>query len=469
MDFSNISNNIVYLIHTADLAIELFAEFEFLNSHIKDNFYWFESELECDKIINSILSVNEVVPSIIIDVRDLMMDGEVFYYEYYNTMYLLNKDKIYQADLNIISILNMKKIDSSYVIEDNFHGSHEMKVLMKENGLLDEIYSENVYINYMRDHNMVCPLLFLYRELWMNKHDYVYNYDNKFNNPYKNILLVEEYLNSELFYNIDIDKCETYGLKYDKLPAKYNFSGFYSTTGRIFCSSDKWAPIQNVKKSMRDILYADKDCILVEFDYKSFEFDIMCQLIGMEVKIDPHTFIYDKLIDKRCDNFRDIGKKINYAFIYGMNERRLAESIGMDIGNTSKEFQELFLNRLNNEEIFYKVKTFEEDLKNRVIGSTIKNFFGRDIHFKKDFAVLNNFISSTAADFLYNKFLLLVDILSGDNKILLQNHDSILIQLSNNDVEGDTVEKVMDILKSPLCGLVGRIDFEFGPDWKNLS
>jgi hypothetical protein len=470
----SVAPDVVYLIHGAEFANELFVDYEFGHQHIKDNFYWFTTVQEMDEIVYMFLSRLERKVEVITNVKDLNFEGDVFYVEDDRKMYLLNDDKVYHADLRIITLLSQKKVDVSFVLEDNFHGSHAIKIIKKEIGLLDEIYSEKHYIDFLKKKDLIYCVLFLYRDIWKHRNDtkIEYNIDNEYSNPYKNILLVEDYLNNMVYHNIDIDKCDVYGLKYDRLPAKYTFSGFYSTTGRIFCSSDfnLWTPIQNIPKAKRDILYADKDCFFIEFDYKSFEFDLLCQIIGEPVRDDPHTFIYNKLVGLPHIDSRSIGKRINYSFIYGMNEMRLAESIEKEFTNIEPDFKEKFIERLNAESMIPKIKSFEESIKKNIKGNTIINFFGRHIHFKKEFAVLNNYIQSTAADFMNNKFLLVSDMLDNKNKIILQNHDSILIQLDEHSIEStDIFEEIKNMLRAPISGLSGRIDYKYGRDWGSLK
>lgn len=469
-----ISEDVIYLIHTAELANDLFSDFVFTSRQIRDNIYWFGTDEEMNSIIYYHLSKLEQEPKIITDVKDLVFEGDVFYIEDNNRLYLLHNNVVYHADLNIISVLSQKKVDVSYVLEDNFISSHAILVIKKEIGLLDEIYAEKNYISFLKKKGLIYCILFLYRDIWEHRNDVKreYKIDNKYSNPYKNILLVEQYLNGMSYYNIDIDKCNDYGLKFDRLPAKYNFNGFYTTTGRIFCSSEnsEWTPIQTVPKNKRDILYADKGCYLIEFDYKSFEFDILCQVIGEPVRDDPHTFIYDRLIGLPHPDARNIGKRINYSFIYGMNEVRLAESIMKEFTDLKPDFKEDFLLKLNAEPMIPKIKALEEQIKKSISNDVIVNFFGRHIHFKKEFAVLNNYIQSTAADFMNNKFLLVVDQMEGKNKVLLQNHDSILIQLSESAIETTNImEEVLETLRAPINGVVGRIEYNYGRDWLNLE
>ncbi len=459
-----------YLIHGLEMASR-FEEFNFTTNRIRDDVYWFSDEKELDSLIPKLMSYSDLEPKPIYDIRQLDFKGKVFYYVHDDNMFML-ADQFYVADLSILSRINQMRIDVDYVLEDNFVDEREMMVAFKEIGLLDEAYSMDNFILYMKRFGFSVHLLYLerYVDSIRDASEVDYRIGGKYPNPFMNLLLVEEYLNNQVYHNIDVDKCNDYDLKFDKLPARYSFNGFYSTTGRIFCSSDNWTPIQNVAKNKRDILFAEDGCYLIEFDYKSFEFDILCQILGIKVEEDPHAATYAALVGSPHPDSRKIGKMINYAFLYGMNETRLAERVASDLGDTVRLDVNDFLNRLSVLEITSRVKEFDSVLKRSASNNVVKNYFGRSIHFKKDYAYLNNYIQSTAADFVNNKFLRLIDVLKGKNRVLLQNFDSILIQMTEHEIERtDTFEKVLNILREPINDIYGRIEYKYGRDWGNME
>ena len=471
----------IYLIHTIDKLFEYYdeSEFNFLNFRVKDNVYWFMSNEDIDIIINKFII--EEKREIIVLNKLVYFYGDVYYININNKdIYILNNDKIYYFDIFILGFLvnDIISIDELFINCLNVYKSWHFKIKLKEIGLLDIVYSENNFINYLSKIDMEYYLLYHYKNINNINIENKYIIENKYNNPYENILLVEEYLNRVEIYNIDIDKCEEYDLKYDKLPAKYNYSGFYSTTGRIFCNSEKWTSIQNINKNKRDILYADKDCYLIEFDYKSFEFNLLCQLIGIEeILDDPHIYTYNNLIGieeyRTFEERRKIGKNINYSIIYGMSENKIVDYIINEFNDNNKLNKEIIIEKINNWEFIKKVKIFEKELINKINNNKILNYFGRNIHLKKDYAVLNNYISSIAADILYNKFLLIIDLLknynTNKNKIILQQFDSILIQLEEKNIENTNLfENIIDIFNEDINNLNNKIEFKYGKDWKNV-
>lgn len=464
-----------YLIETAETAFESFPEFTFSSNKIKDRIYWVDSLDKVDDIIVDILyrSIDEI--EVVYDIRSLEIGSTLYYIKIRdNVYYICTGKKFYHIDFNIINNIEQQRFDLNF-FDCNLVSFDDIKVPLKEMGMLDELYSYKHFTQYLNRYDKIEYLLVFIRDVFKKSFDfeYKYNFDNEYNNPYQNILTIENYLNSVEINTIDIKKCIDYDLKTDKLPAKYNYSGFYTTTGRIFCSSDLFSPLQTIAKSKRDILYAENGCYLIEIDYKSFEVDILSQVLGIGIAQDPHIEIYNRVvgIDNDFDLQRNTGKTINYAFIYGMDPNRLADKVITDLHIEDDNFRETFLERLSQEKIMQLSEALSNELQeNMSENNVIKNFFGRSIHCKKAFAALNNYISSTAADFLYNKMIQIIQLMGGNNKIILQNHDSILLQLSTKTIENtDTFEKIIDIMEAPLSGLKGRISYTYGKNWKTLS
>lgn len=464
-DLSFIQKNKIYLIHGAEKASEL-DDFTFLSNKLNDNVYWFQNISEMEKIIFD--NINRKVDIItILDIRDYVFNEETFYYYNNDKVFILNDDKIYHIDYSIISRLSNEKIN--FYPPDNFIGGDKIKVAAKEYGLLDEIYAEEKFINFLHKFNAEYLILFFFKFIYHNYNKAEYTIDNKYNNPYENILAIESYLSNIDYFNINLDKCDVYDLKYHKLPLKYQYVGFYNVTGRIYCRSDENFNLQTLPQAKRDVLVASEGKILVEIDYKSFEYDLLCQILNLPIVDDPHTEIYDRLVGVEVEDSRKIGKSINYSFIYGMNDNRLADVIMMEIKKLPFSFKEEFLEKLHEDIIYQKISGFAEDLTNESNGNVVVNYFGREIHINKDYAIVNNYISSTASDFFYNKMRQIIDILGDKNRILLQQHDSILLELDKNEIETtDLMENIIQIMSSPISGLIGRIDYKYGNDWKNL-
>lgn len=465
----DLSPDIIYLVHTADYAAYLFEDFNYLDLQIRKNVYWFETDDELDRVIFGCIKDVAKKPKIITELSEFSFEGPVFYSHEDDRMFILNQDNLFHADLRILSRLHQKQIGLDYVVESDWIGFDQLKITLKEIGLLDELYNEHDYLKYLAKAELEHALLYLYRYMWDHRPEIIYDIDSRYDNPYENILFVERYLTNQPIYNLDIDKFDEYELKYGKLPARYVYTGFHTTTGRIYCHSDKWAPLPNLPKSKRDVLVAAPGHYLIEVDFKSFEYDILCQIVGIPVVADPHTDIYDRLVGFDTPNKRDIGKTINYSFIYGMAENRLADEILNKIPELSRDFKEEFIEKLREEEIFIKAKELDEKIRNGARNGIIQNFFCRNVHYKKDHAILNNYISSTAADILYIKFREVLDLIGSNGNIVLQNHDSLLMHLKEEFIESEGFDKVLELMKEPISGITGRIDFKYGKNWKEMQ
>lgn len=463
-----------YLIESAELAYKYYPDFDFNKNKINNQVYWVDTYDKVEDLIIEILSEQFNDIKIIYDFNSLKHTKTIYYYKLMDNLYYFSDGlNLYHIDFNIINLIEQKDLSLKDKC-DNLIGFDDIKVTMKEIEAIDEVHSYESFDSFLKKYSKQYLLLLLIRDLYRysKKNIITYNIDNEYNNPYQNILSVENYLNAVEINTIDIKKSIDYDLKIDKLPAKYNYSGFYSVTGRIFCSSDQYAPLQTIAKSKRDILYAESNCILVEIDYKSFEMDLLCQIIGMKVSEDPHIEIYNRLvgIDADFELQRNIGKTINYSFIYGSNLARVADKVINDLKIKDPNFKETFIENLSKEFIMIGSLKLIEKLNNEITDDNIiENYFGRKIQCKKSHAVLNNYISSTAADFLYNKMIQIIKLLSGDNKIILQNHDSILLQLSNDSVANtDIFEEILTIMELPISNLKGRVSYSYGNNWKEL-
>jgi len=239
-------------------------------------------------------------------------------------------------------------------------------------------------------------------------------------------------------------------------------NGTDNTTGRIYVK-DNDCSLQTMAKKFRNIVIPEKKCVLVEFDYDYFEYTILSQFCDIPIDRDPHLNL-SKLI-WGDEEHRQQSKSINYSIIYG-------QSINKSLDQ---------LNLPNKEEILEKLQEFLIPIENFSKNITckyqedghIKNHFGRIIHPNKDYAILNNFIQSTACDFFIIKLQKVFDLLlqyNSINKIVLQNHDSILLNLEEKTIEDtNIVENIQEILQQEEEGLKAYSPFKYGYDWGSLN
>jgi len=259
---------------------------------------------------------------------------------------------------------------------------------------------------------------------------------------------------SELFESLESSMNDGYVVQ------KYN--GTDKTTGRMYVKQSNFS-LQTLTKAFRDLIIAEPNCVLIEYDYDYFEYYLLYQLCNLSLKEDPHITMSQLIWNDQ--NHRAEAKTINYAIIYGQSLQKTIEQLEIiDKQELEIKLQEL-LQPLEN----FKHELYTEYKKN----GYITNYFGRVIYPEKEYALLNNYVQSTAADFFIIKLEKIIDLLpqyDGDNKIVLQVHDSVILNLNIDTIETtDIIDIVNNILEGEEQGLSAKISFKYGYDWKNLT
>lgn len=237
-------------------------------------------------------------------------------------------------------------------------------------------------------------------------------------------------------------------------------NGTDKITGRIYPSDS--ISLQTLPKQFRDIVICNNNSKLVEIDYQYFEYHLLNQLCDMSVEGDPHEFVATKLFKDK--NKRDIAKKINYSLMYGKSIDKIIIELKEEGINTTSLEKEL-------REFLQPTSILQESLKEEFLKKgEIKNYFGRNIYPEKEFALLNNYIQSTAADFMIIKIDKLFDLLKEYPKshILFQNHDSIVFTLNNDDIADGLLEQIVKIMQSPENKLRALVDIKMGGNWRDV-
>lgn len=268
---------------------------------------------------------------------------------------------------------------------------------------------------------------------------------------------VQDYFNSVKIYGLKQNEKYDFNFQKDENNnyfVQYEYNCTETTTGRMFPINLKgYQALQTLPKEDRNLLNAEKDCILIEFDFKNFEIFILECETGMLNSISPHENICN-LLGLNAISDREFGKKINYAIIYGNNLDSLTEIIFSYCNNKSKEEIKNILHD-------YYLISSRDNLTKAII---TKNQYhlqrnkiflksGRLIKFEKYYAILNNYIQGCAADIFYERIQKILNLfqelkLGRKNKILIQNHDSFLLQLELKVIAcSDILENIKAIVK----------------------
>lgn len=261
-----------------------------------------------------------------------------------------------------------------------------------------------------------------------------------------------------------------------KLPVQL-YNGLQTITGRMYCL-DKTFPLQNLSKGNRDIVTAvNSEYVLVNIDFKSFEYYLWHRLIlNKEDKDfnDPHLdvlqFIFRKgYLDVISKNllrvFRnEIGKLVNFAVLYGQQinstiDKVIAKLEELEEEHSIESTSSILLPRKTIQNSLYKELVFpSEKFKEKLVqdflsSHSLINHFKTKLFPKRDNnnvggLLLNNYLQSTGFDFLN---LVLFELFNSDefDKIhfYLQQHDSLLFSVKKKDYEL-VVSKIITIINS---------------------
>ncbi len=444
---------------------------------------------------------------------------------------------LYYLDLEILSFLQNKTREEvkfeilSSIGEHYFYNDepsfNNIQLLQRAFGLIDikhslpvcQNYYEHLKINYddkyrfeIRKRNFYNH--FFYQRLLSSGHFFNPSFKKGLEQKLEADFLLFEtqkyFSNVDLYNNIDTSKYSDLNFPINKKKLVYEYQSVYTLTGRIYTKTDgKFTALQTLPKQKRDAVIAEPNCNLIEFDFSNFEFDILLQKVGFnfdKIKdIDFHLEVIQDTVPPvisekflkfyNLNDFRAIGKQVNYSITYGMvldkaveilkdtlEQKFLEKGIKKDLS----QYLEFFRTKLLKNKYLSKILEFRDDFPqtkqlfydftNKTSQSNlIYNHFKRIVKVEKSHALLNNYVQSTAADFINFKIkainnLFIKNKLNSKNKILLQNHDSILLQLTFEVLSNSNVfEQIIKILESSEGDLFGRVKFGFGDNWKELS
>lgn len=403
---------------------------DFLKEKISDNVYWCD---DLDVFFKNFLH-KEFKKYRISIVSTIEIDFD-FIIECDNEFICLNDKTIYTLDKRIATYFN-----ESYSLESQLY---KFELEIKSKGILSFNFNSLVRLlkrYFNNNYKYYLPIIFnLIKEI-----PKIYSKE-----LFENIIFAKYLLSEVKIYNFSSDFILKKDIKGRYLQEDYN----ETLTGRLMQTKNS---IQTLSKEKRNLLVAEDNCYLCEFDFDAFEYNIFSDIVGVEKVKDPHTNILN-FLELNVD--RTIGKQINYSFIYGMSADRIGEIIFENFGIT------INVSKLKTFPLFKKIFTVE------VNDNIIFTYFKRPIKIEKSWASFNNYIQGTAADIFFKKFKEIADLnLKGNNKILLQNHDSLLLQLNEETIlNTNIIEDIKNILKKEIGIFSFGISFKYGKSWDTLN
>jgi DNA polymerase-1 len=238
-----------------------------------------------------------------------------------------------------------------------------------------------------------------------------------------------------------------------------------TNTGRLASSDPN---LQNIPikteegKEIRKAFIAEKGNVLISADYNQIEMRILADMADVkELKKafknneDIHSLtasqVFSVPIDKVSEDLRRKAKAINFGIIYGITQYGLAKQIAVS-NQEALDFINAYFKK------FPEIKDYmNSTIKFCRTRGYVNNIFGRRIHLKgindKNFSVrsfqeraaINAPIQGSAADIIRLAMIKLDQLIETDKrfktKMLLQIHDELIFECSQNDKE--YVQKVI--------------------------
>jgi hypothetical protein len=481
-DISLCTDKPIIIIGVANASL-LYPNLNLENKHIINNVYYTfsprESNIKYEEHINEFVEkcfqifISDIKVSFLIDIKKITLENELVFIHTTDTKIIVSTSReIFVLNKNITQYFNstndleytlIKKLSEknqvvswngpnyfqAYLKSNNlFFSEHELKVKTKH------INNSALYLGYLCLTILKKISIKPNIELWQR----AFKIENLLSScPIKiDIETLNKHIeqtHSSILQNIYSHLNKNYVIQ--------KCNGTDKLTGRIYPTNS--ISLQTLPKEFRDIVIPNNNSKLFEIDYKYFEYYLLNQLCDMKIEGDPHEYLSIKLFGDKTK--RHITKGINYSLMYGKNIDKILFELkeqGIDVSSLKMQLQE-FIKPINE----FSLKLEEEFSKK----GEIKNYFGRNIYPGKSFALLNNYIQSTAADFIIIKLDKIFNLLEHYPKsnILFQNHDSIILSLHNEDLSIGLLNQIISIMCSSEKKISALVDIKSGVNWKDIS
>lgn len=470
------------LVFGFEFAVTLYPEIDLNTKKLDENVYYCFTEEEAkDKSFEQLNNfvqncLDSIVSKYKVDIitkeyPEIDLNSKTFIFESLNTITITQNNTVYYINKQVFSFFNNTTFDKNYYsFKQGFSWDEEVyfpAILKALNQYKDESSLLLLLEEYI-DTNKYFGALCL---LWLNQlPSFTLTQSNikTWERAYK----VENYL-SNILVKVNTSKVRDYASDEDNITFQniykniregyitQKYRGSDKVTGRIYGVNNGYS-LQTLPKNKRDVVIAEKDCLICEFDYDYFEYSLLSQLVNLPMVGDPHIAI-SKLIFG--EEKRDIGKKINYRLLYGQSIDKIINDLKSypEITTPKDKLKEILIDKIK--PITKLSLRLQKELKSK---GFIENYFDRNITPEKEYACLNNYIQSTAADFVIIKIEKAIELLSNYNpinKIILQNHDSIVFNLAIEDINNGLALEIKNLLEKEENNLTNTITFEYGNNW----
>lgn len=239
-------------------------------------------------------------------------------------------------------------------------------------------------------------------------------------------------------------------------------------------------------KKIRTAFVAGPGKVLINADYSQFELRLAAYLCGDEDLIDMFNRdvdvhlataaeVYNREPEDVTKNMRREAKVLNFGVMYGLSAHGLVQGTGMSYDQATHFIKRYFEVRPKLQGYIESVKTQAKDL------GYVENIFGRrrptpDVH-SSNFAVregayraaVNMPFQGSAADVMKLAMVKLQEKLDGtDCKLLLQIHDSVIVECPEKDAEkyAELIKETMENVHKLPVKLT--VDTSTGKNWGEL-
>lgn len=271
------------------------------------------------------------------------------------------------------------------------------------------------------------------------------------------------------------------------------FNQATTSTGRLSSTNPN---LQNIpirtelgRRIRAGFIAGDSESVLISADYSQIELRLLAHMSGDENLIaafkdgeDIHArtaaLIFDKAVSEVSDEYRRIGKTLNFALIYQQG----AFATGQSLGISTKEAQTFIEKYFTS---FPKVRNF----MNRVISEArekgyVQTLWGRRRYFSHlndrnegirkadERAAFNAPLQGSAADLMKLAMIRLEEELKNrklKSKLILQVHDELVLDVPSSEVEeaSSVLQSAMG-LGQPLTVPL-QVDVGVGKNWKDAK
>lgn len=238
-------------------------------------------------------------------------------------------------------------------------------------------------------------------------------------------------------------------------------------------------------KNIRTAFIADKGNQLISADYSQFELRIAAALSGdknmidafnrdADIHVETAAELYDIPPEKVTKSQRSSVKEVNFGIMYGLGPHALSQSTGMSFGEARQFIARYFEIRPELKNYIARVRSQAE--KQGYVETLLgrrrptpdihsSNFIVREAAYR---AAVNMPFQGTAADIMKLAMVQLAEKLPKTAKMLLQIHDSLIIEAPEK--ESEAVGKIVKTTMEQAYKLPVKLkaDISIGKNWGEL-